>query len=238
MGRLVFWAGSTGRWAIFLFAFLALWTGFAWSRSTETSDAERDRVWAQHFADHLPEFCKYTQSLPNHNGSGGGGLKGAYGHPLSTEKYRKMFGKETWHDMHHYCHGLEFMYRAGNSIDPAEKAFWYRNALGAFDYVLVRAAQPFLLEAEGLLNKGIALLNLDDPIQGVLCLSQAIEVDPEYLPAYVALSNYFERSGDREQAIAILESGLTNIPQSRLLEENLARIRAESASSSVARSRP
>jgi tetratricopeptide (TPR) repeat protein len=198
------------------------------SASRETNDAERNRVWDQTFADHLPEYCKYTQALPDHLGSVSLGLKGAYYHPLSTDKYQKMFGKDTWVHMHHHCQGLEFMYRAMNHPDPTKKIFWYRQAVTEFDYVINRARKPYLLHAEGLFNKGIAFLSIQEPIEGVNYLSEAIQIDPRYLPAYVALANYFQYSGDLEQAASVVQAGLEQIPDSAILRAKLAELQVVS----------
>lgn len=58
-----------------------------------------------------------------------------------------------WHRglaRHHYCFGLNFMNRAGFSLDKSEKKFNLQSAVGEFEYVIVHAppSSPDLQEVK------------------------------------------------------------------------------------------
>ena len=67
------------------------------SRS-EAGDAT-ERLFEKRFADHVPAWCLYTQSLPD-------GTLSPFYRSARSEEYRKVFGS-IWTAMHHYCYGLE-----------------------------------------------------------------------------------------------------------------------------------
>lgn len=176
---------------------------------------EIDRVWAQ-FEDHLPAYCKYTKLLPDTKHT-----TGAFLHPLSQGMYHQMFG-ETWNHLHHYCFGLNDIYKASKEAYNEEmRRGLTRSAIVEFDYVLDRAHQGFVLTPEILVAKGNALVSLDRDLEAVEQFTTALEIRADYVPAYVALANYFERRGDTPYAVTILRQGLERVPDSEILQAKL-----------------
>jgi len=179
--------------------------------------ADVDRVWRRLYADHLPEYCKYTQSLPDHS-------RGDYGHPLSTGKYRTLFG-EAWHHLHHYCFGLDLMYQNAKLTPSVElRRGNLAQAVREFDYVIDRSDDSMVLAAEIHFKKGVALMGLEQYVDAVESLTRAISIRDDYVPAYLALSNYFERFGDLEQATLIAQRGLERAPDTPVLRKRVAEL--------------
>lgn len=185
------------------------------------SEDSRKRLFDRRYAAHLPEYCLYTQGLPD-------GSAGMYDHPLSTGKYRTMFG-DTWHHLHHYCFGLDDLFNAANHEDPFLRQGSYRKSVGEFDYVLHHAPDDFILGAEIYVNKAFALQAMKQYGDAVEAYTAAIERKSDYVPAYIGLSSCFETLGDVGQALAIIESGLQQAPDSSALRERHSQLLTRAA---------
>ena len=169
-----------------------------------------ERTWAGH----LPQYCLYTQLLPD-------AQAGLY-HTPTGKKYLKQYGPAFFHT-HHYCWGLDKTYRASMEEDDFERRALYRSSVEEFDYVLMRSTQDFVLRVEILVNKGIAQEALGKYVEAVESYTEALRLRRDYPPAYVGLSSCFEALGDRQRALTIIESGLALAPDSEaLLERRLA----------------
>ncbi len=182
-----------------------------------------DDVWNAKYADHLPAFCKYTQQLPDKTW-------GDYGNPLSTQTYAAIYGS-AWSHMHHFCFGLEAMYQASISDSDELRRSDYGHAVTEFDYVLERSAPDMAARPDLLFNRAIALLNIDQRIDAVKDLTEVIALDPKYVPAYLALSDYFRNLGDTDEAVRLLRDGLAQVPDSEVLKTRLAALQHDTAPS-------
>ena len=186
------------------------------------AESQIDRMWAR-YADHVPEYCRYTQSLPDK------ATPGEHGHPLSTGKYRTLFG-ESWEAMHHYCYGLEEMFEAAQpGVEEIVQRGLYETAIRNFDYVLLRMADTIYLKPEIHVQKGLALLLLDRQADAVAAFTDAISLKNDYVPAYTALGAYFDGLGDLGQAASILRQGLEHAPEDQDLRAQLLDLQSRGA---------
>ena len=159
-------------------------------------------------SDFLPEFCDYTWD-------------GTTKDQPTIEGYFWKFG-EGFMAMHHYCRGLYRSHEARNDAKSRQqKSERYRRAAIEYDFVLKNTDDRFPLRAEVLVQKGNALIGRGDSLEAAREFQAAIQVRPDYIPAYVALSNYFRRNGNETEARRVLEAGVEAIPQSALLKTKL-----------------
>jgi len=202
---------------------LAVRIAFLVACAVATTDAranEIDRVWAARYANHLPEWCKYTQELPDKH------FQGAYGDPLS-KTYSVVFAP-VWHHLHHYCRGLSWMYEATKvGRDETARRGLYNNVVSEFDYVLDRSDDTFVLAPELHYRKGVALMALEHRMEAVESFTAALRIRPDYVPAYVALSQYFESAGDVSEAVRVLREGLARVPDAPQLQQRLAELEGQ-----------
>ncbi len=181
--------------------------------------ASVDRVWAKRYADHLPEWCKYTMELPSSAEE-----KGAYGDPRGAP-WVKEFGKHRFMHLHHYCRGLDHLYEGARVVNDEERRdFLFREAATECTYVLDRTDDSFVLKPEIYYKKGMALMAHGKPVEAVENFTAALQIRPNYEPAYVSLSQFFERAGDRAEARRLIEEGLRWVPQSTQLTARLAEL--------------
>jgi tetratricopeptide (TPR) repeat protein len=189
------------------------------AESTARHRASVDRVWAKRYADHLPEWCKYTMELPSSAEE-----KGAYGDPRGAPWVAE-FGQHRFMHLHHYCRGLDHLYQGARVVNEQEREFLFKEAVKECDYLLDRTDDTFVLKPEIYYKKGVALMTLGKAVEAVESFTTALRIRPDYEPAYVSLSQFFERAGDRAEARRLIEEGLRWIPQSTQLTARLAELK-------------
>lgn len=154
----------------------------------------------------LPAYCGYTLRLHRTDlgpmPPGGG------------ETLRKFEERVGCGSLWHYCSGLRDLNILGQ--------FGY--ALAEFDYVLPRCAPNAAFKPEILTNKGRAFIGLGHYKDAVGVLTEAIRRDPKYVAAYAELSKVFLQVNNLVEARKILEEGLKQVPDSKLLQVRLGRV--------------
>ena len=163
----------------------------------------------------LPAWCKYTpvwsSSAPGLNAE-------------EHQRLNRLMGPQNFKHVHHYCAGLFLMTRAlyfERTKTGRDTALTL--SLGEYDYVLARVERTFPLIPEILTKKGETLVLLGRA-DAMVPLHQAIELKPDYWPAYVALSDYFAAFGNVEEARKWLQKGLEAAPNTQALARRLAEL--------------
>lgn len=159
----------------------------------------------------LPDYCRETYD-------------GELGDPRLS-RFNDVFGWENFQHMHHYCRGLNKVKRAADSAAvPSRREGYYGDSISEFNYVLRNTRPDFVLRPEVLVQQGSSYLALDRIPEALDVLSQAILLRDDYVPAYVALGNYFLSVDDPAGAREVVEIGLYHVPDSEALLELIARI--------------
>ena len=140
----------------------------------------------------LPAYCRGTQSIAS--------LTGA-----SHEAGIKLYGDEYRH-LHHYCYALNAENKALGILDKTQRGYVLGPAIGDADYIIARSRPTFILLPEMYTGKGRILFKLGRAPEAVGSLYKALQIKPDYAPAALQLSRYFERQGERAKAIAILKT--------------------------------
>lgn len=120
--------------------------------------------------------------------------------------------------IHHYCDGLKSMIRFDRQ--NKESGYWLTQGIQSFESVVNGGFwKNCPLQAEAYVNLGRAHLrrgtqqSLPSP-KAAISLMKALEVQPEYVPAYAALGDYYVRLGDKRKALSVVEEGLRYAPDS------------------------
>jgi tetratricopeptide (TPR) repeat protein len=140
----------------------------------------------------LPAYCRGTQSIAP--------LTGA-----SHEAGIKLYGDEYRH-LHHYCYALNAENKALGILDKTQRGYVLGPAIGDVDYSINHCRPTFILLPEMYSGKGRILFKLGRAPEAVASLYKALQIKPDYAPAALQLSRYFERQGERAKAIAILKT--------------------------------
>lgn len=139
--------------------------------------------------------------------------------PVVPEAERKKWAESlgpAYEAFHHYCWGLIDMRRA-SAAEPARARTHYLDAIQNFEYVKRNADASFPMLPEVLLRKGMALRLVGRDAAAATEFSEAITVKPDYTPAYAALVDVYVDLDDLEAAHNLLEHGLVEAPDSKIL---------------------
>lgn len=157
----------------------------------------------------VPEYCLYTYDGPRR---------------LPDERYERTYGS-GWIHVHHYCRAIQHFNDALKYYtDERARSIFLTSTVSECDYVLRNAPTSFILRPEILLKKGMALLILEKPTAAMNSFHEAVQLRPDYVPAYVAMSNQLLKIGQPEQAEKLLQTALQHAPESKILKERLQSI--------------
>ena len=119
---------------------------------------------------------------------------------------------------HHYCDGLKSRLRFDKH--NGESGYWLGNSIAEFESVLQGDFwKNCPLQAEAYVNLGRSYLSQSKQqnapsFKAAASFMKALEVKPDYLPAYYALGDYYVRLGDKKKALNMVEEGLRYAPNS------------------------
>ncbi len=166
----------------------------------------------------LPEWCMYTQGQTQYHSDN-------VRYSQLYQKFIKTYGK-GWIHMHHYCYGLDkFNLGFINWGDEQKRNFYFTDAIGEFDYVLSRSDSKFEFKPQVFVSKGRALSSLGNYAGAIITFKQVIQLRPNYAGGYMLIADQFILLGDKDKARAILQVGLTHVPDSPTLKKKLDQIK-------------
>lgn len=119
---------------------------------------------------------------------------------------------------HHYCDGLKSRIRFDKH--NKESGYWLTQGIQSFESVVQGGWwKNCPLQAEAYVNLGRAYLSQSKQqntpsFKAEASFMKALEVQPDYLPAYYALGDYYVRLGDKKKALNMVEEGLRYAPNS------------------------
>lgn len=130
--------------------------------------------------------------------------------------WRQVLGP-IFEDIHHYCAALNHFNRYYKSSTAADRQFHVQNAISNIDYVLgrINPTQPkdVVVPEIHFLKGKVLMLARDSKSAGEFL--QAIQLKPGYVDPYVALADFYFKTGMKQDALKILEEGLRQVPTSR-----------------------
>lgn len=125
------------------------------------------------------------------------------------------------HSFHHYCFAEVSMLRYYNAVNAKERTAYALSAAGDYGFVVdhpeYRSADwPYLPKMY--VKLGDVLLKLARTSDAIMAYTKALNENPEYISAYVALADYMAQSGAKVKALEYLTEGLRRQPESKLLK--------------------
>lgn len=147
------------------------------------------------------------------------------GNQAINEQWIAIYGGHNWENMHHYCDALKFIIRANRSFgNKADQRYNLEQAQNSIEHLLTVEQTPdWILRPEAYVNLGKVLLSMSrlgraSKGEAVLNFEKAIEIKPDYAPAYAALSDLYVDLGQKSKSIAALEQGLQHAPDTVSLQ--------------------
>jgi tetratricopeptide (TPR) repeat protein len=174
----------------------------------------------------LPGFCKYTLLIRD---KVPGGLD-----DVKTDAWKATLGPTFLH-LHHYCWGLMKTNRGVLLAKSAQaRAAYLTYANQEFDYVIERSPPNFVLLPEILTKRGENFIRLQKGPLALPDLQRAVELKPDYWPAYAQMSDYYKSVGDLTNARQSLKEGLESAPDTPALQRRLAALSTDKAAPKAA----
>jgi len=138
--------------------------------------------------------------------------------PTDIKLYSAKIGPD-WLHFHHYCFALNFINRYTRSFaNKTDQLFYLQSAMGDFDYVFTHSSPDFWMRPEMHVQKGKLLAAAKRNVEAVREFEQALQDNPNYVEAYVALSDYYKNAGQQSKSIAALEQAMQRAPNIKSLQ--------------------
>lgn len=158
----------------------------------------------------LPRFCWVR-------------LKGPASSP-EQQYWSKRIGPDFIH-MHHYCEGMFSAMLARVERDPMEKKQLYKASIGGYSYVEEHSSPNFAWRPRIHYEKGQVFEETGQLKEAVQEYQSAIKLNPKLTLAYAALSDLAVRSGRPAEAIEVLQKGLEQKPDSKMLLRRMGKLK-------------
>jgi len=165
----------------------------------------------------LPEYCQARMADVI-------GVQAPGSRADRVQHWKNLFGNDfTW--MNHYCIGLIYANRANRSFDdPRMTKENLNQAADNFEYTFSHVSQQWPYMPKAYVEYGKVLERLGRKPEASQQYLQAMQLKPDYVRAYIALSIFYERQGNAAAARDVLEDGLKHAPDSRSLKRRLAKL--------------
>ena len=160
---------------------------------------------------HLPRFCQFC-------------VEREYKKSSSYKRWQQVLGSDVDLHLHHYCTAIATARQSRLAQNSVKKKALATTAINNFEYVLARWPKTFRLYPEALTRMGQTFATTGRSKDAGRYYLQAIQLQPRYVPAYAAYSDWRSSLGDKNSAKEILQQGLRNVPNSRPLLDRLNKI--------------
>lgn len=132
---------------------------------------------------------------------------------------------QPWGHFHHYCPGLIALNQAKYKASGRDKLL--KKARGEFNYVISHskftASNGWLL-AEVNLHLAEVFELANQPGEVISHYQKSINANPRSFRSYLGLSKFYSKSGNTEEALAVVRRGLKKVPKSRSLKKQEQRL--------------
>lgn len=124
-----------------------------------------------------------------------------------------------WLHIHHYCGALKFINRYKSSLaNKTDQVFYLQSAMSEFEYMFGHSAPTFWMRPEMHVQKGKLLAAAKRNVEAVSEFEQALQDNPSYVEAYVALSDLYKNTGQQLKSITAVEQALQLTPNNKSIQ--------------------
>lgn len=174
----------------------------------------------------MPEYCPDSLAFSPRYAEGATAAR--------QRRWVAMMGESFW-DIHHYCWAIAVINRSKlTGVDKQRREYMLRDAIDDITYVLRRARPDFVLLPEIYTRLGDVQQSRERPVDALYAYEQAVQSRADYWPAYVRLADLHASLGSNEQAVTVVERGLTVLPE----QPQLLQVRNRLAQKSGKKSKP
>jgi hypothetical protein len=125
----------------------------------------------------------------------------------TVEQWKAQMGEFVWNNMHHYCAGLAFQFRARLELDPDKRRQFLDRAAKEVDYTYRKLQPGMPLYTTTAVAMGSIAADKGQTKRAVGYLEAAIQAQPQEASAYIALAAVYQRQKRYTQARTTLLAG-------------------------------
>lgn len=129
------------------------------------------------------------------------------------------FGAANWLHLHHYCFAVNFVNRARRARDAGDRKFKLQSAEGEYMYVVTHSEPGFWMRPQIYVELGKVHLESKNAGAAARWFSDAINFNPRYEAAYLAMIELQRQGGERKAALETASAGLGHLPASQRLQQ-------------------
>lgn len=161
---------------------------------------------------YMPEYCKARFSGPQS--------------PEFKLWEGRVGGKnnKTWKGLHHYCAGVNNMNRYLNLFKDPKRNYYLSRAVPEMNYTLNNLPDDFIVAADMYLNRGLAYQLMKKNNEATADFNKSIAIDPKNIQAYLNLASLAEKNNQKQKALTIITTGLTQVPNSNELKNKYLKL--------------
>lgn len=152
----------------------------------------------------LPPYCKARLDPDNNK--------------AEFQQLSRQFGGANWGHMHHYCYAADFWIKYRNARTEQDRRF-HRNSIRTnLEYIVTHTRPDFFMRPQVYLELAEVHRLSSQHSESAKYLQNAINFNPRYAPAHVALVALFQQQGANAAALEAATLGLRYLPQSSSLQ--------------------
>lgn len=141
-----------------------------------------------------------------------------------VERWAKRIGPDYRH-IHHYCAALHNLRLANSASDENERKEFLQAVVNEINYVEHHSTPTFFMRAETGVQKGRALLRLNDVPGAIASFNNALKVNQRFAAAYAGIADAYLLLNQPLEAKAVLERGIKAVPNSKNLRMRRAALK-------------
>ncbi|AOF81431.1 TPR repeat family protein [Methyloversatilis sp. RAC08] len=133
-----------------------------------------------------------------------------------VERWKRHLGNDNYIHMHHYCFGLRAMTLAySNYTEKQLRKGFALDVVRNMNYILSHTKKDFFMRPDALINLGRGHQLLNENENARRAFSNALKLNPDSVDAWIALSDLLYDTGQRKEAMKVLEDARTQIGDHR-----------------------
>ncbi len=125
----------------------------------------------------------------------------------SVEEWKSQVGDYVWNNVHHYCAGMAFQFRARLELDPDKRAQQLDRAAKEVDYTFRKLQPGMPLYTTTAVAMGSIAADKGQTRRAIGFIEAAIAAQPTEASSYVALASVYQRQKKHQDALTVLLKG-------------------------------